>query len=235
MTNVQKLEVSFPPPMRACMRAHTHTHTHIHACTSMGQRKKGRGRVAFCQSRARRLGQRESVQQSGVIHADLSWNSPPRVLLSHMSLSSATDRVSIQQLSAPPLRPPAPSHHCALQAHLSQSGAGDLGCGHSPIHWSGVAVFSAHARLQPRGQWRLEACWERCRPEGRGWKWVGRGSPLPKGSLEKQRGHVGGHEGTDTLGSVLREGRGRPQELGGLGTPPPTTIPGWGFMGLGFM
>lgn len=47
---------------------------------------------------------------------------------------------------------------CALQAHLSEFGAGNLGCGHSPIHWPGVAVVSAHARLQPRGRWLLEAC-----------------------------------------------------------------------------
>lgn len=52
---------------------------------------------------------------------------------------------------------------------------------------------------------------------------MGRGSPLPKGSLEKQRGHVGGHEGTHTLESVLREGIGRPWEVEGLGTPPPPT------------
>lgn len=51
----------------------------------------------------------------------------------------------------------------------------------------------------------------------------GKGLSSSERLLEKQRGHVGGHEGTHTLESVLREGMGRPWEVEGLGTPPPPT------------
>ena len=156
MSNVQKL-VDVLPTSHAHTHTHTHTHAHAQIPASRGQEKQGTGRVAFCESRTRRLGgQGAGVQQAGVVRADLSRASPPPWVL----LSRVYQLCNRESTHSAPLSPtsPAPSRHRALQAHLSRFGADNLGHGHSPAHWHGVSSVSAHARLQPRERWLLEAC-----------------------------------------------------------------------------
>lgn len=122
--------------------ARTHARTHAQATGEVGA-----GRVDSCQSRA----------EPGVLAAQGRACRPGGLrrgsLLSRVPWSC--NRLSAQ---APPIPAGPPQPSPAHLAHLSGSGAGVLGHDHRLAPWPDVSPASTHARPQPRGHQRREAC-----------------------------------------------------------------------------